>query len=95
MKQSRQNFGRKRKPAGYIFLPGSKSCKAGGHLKLRSCLHDSVINCSPSIIKYTNKHELYRKCPPIRVKDTNMNEIQNSSCVINFMTLIPVLNIER
>ena len=59
MKRPRQNFGRKRKPTKYMFLPGSQSCKAEGHLKLRSCFHNAIIKSSPRIVKYTNKHKLY------------------------------------
>ena len=64
-------------------------------MKLRSSLHDAIINSAPMIGKYVNKHELYRQFPPRRVKETNMNEIENSSCVINVMTVTPILEIER
>ena len=42
-KVARQNFGRKRKPTGCIFLPGSGFSEAEGKLKIRSCLQDAVI----------------------------------------------------
>ena len=51
-----------------------------------------MINSSPSIGKYTNKHELYRKLTPRRVNDTNTNKIESYTCVRNFMTVTPVLN---
>ena len=44
MEKPGQNFGRKRKSTGYIYLTESQYCEAEGHLKLRSCLHDAVIN---------------------------------------------------
>ena len=62
---------------------------------MRSCLEDAVINFTPRIGKYINKLELYRQCPPIRVKDIKMSEIENTSCVINFMRVTPVSGIER
>ena len=68
-KIARDNFGRKRKSTEFIFLPGSKKCEAGVHLTMRSCLQYSVINSAPPIGKYINKLELYRQCPPRRVKD--------------------------
>ena len=55
-----ENFGRKRKSSGFIYLPGSKLREAEGCLTMRSCLQDSVINSSPRIVKYINKLELYR-----------------------------------
>ena len=30
-KRARESFGRKRKPTGYIYLPGSKYCEAEGY----------------------------------------------------------------
>ena len=62
---------------------------------MRSCLQDSVIISAPEIGRYINKLEFYRQCPPRIVKDTNMNEIENSSCVKNFMIVNPVSNTER
>ena len=35
MKAARQNFGRKRKPTGCIFFPGSGFREAEGNLKMR------------------------------------------------------------
>ena len=61
MKKPRQNFERKIKPTGYIYLPGSQLIEAQRHLTLISCLHSSIINSPPGIGKYKNKHELYRK----------------------------------
>ena len=51
-KIARDNFGRKRKPTGFIYLPGSKLREAEGHLLMRSCLQDAVINYAPGIGKY-------------------------------------------
>ena len=71
-KVARQNFGRKRKPTGYIFLSGSGFREAEGNSKMRSCLHDAVINSAPIIVKFINKQELYRQCPPRRVKNSHI-----------------------
>ena len=60
-KTARENFGRKRKSTGFIYLPGSKLCEAEGHLMMRSCLQYAVINSAPRIGKYINKLELYRQ----------------------------------
>ena len=78
----------------FIFL-GQNICEAEGHLLLRSCLQDAVINSDPMIVKYMNKLELYRQCPPRRVKDTKIFEIENTSCVRNIMRVTPVFGIER
>ena len=75
MKKTKENFVRKIKLTGYTYPPGFQYSEAGGHLKLRSCLHDTIIIYASSIGKYINKHELYRQSPPRIVKDTNMNEI--------------------
>ena len=61
---------------------------------MSSCLQDAVINSAPRIGKYINKLELYRQCTPRRVKDKKMTEIENTSCVINFMRVTPVSGIE-
>ena len=74
-KISREKFGRKRKSTEFIYLPGSKFREAEGYLKMRSRLQDAVINYAPSIGKLINKMELYRQCPPRRVKDTKMTDI--------------------
>ena len=94
-KVARHNFGRKRKPTGWIFLPGSGFREAEGNLKMRSCLQDAVINSSPRIEKFINKQELYRQCPPIRVKNSHISEIEDSAYVINVMNITPVLGIEE
>ena len=93
MKITTENFGKKNSTR-YIYFPGYKYCEAESYLNLRSCLIYSVINSSPSIGKYINKIEFYNKCPPIRVKNKNMSEIENYSCVITVMNLTTVLNIE-
>ena len=59
-KVARQNFGRKIKPTGCIFIPGSGFREAEGNLKMRSCLQDTVINSAPRIGKFIDKQELYR-----------------------------------
>ena len=53
-----ETFGRKRKSTEFIYLPGSKFREAEGHLKMRSCLQDSVIKYAPRIVKYINKLEI-------------------------------------
>ena len=62
---------------------------------MRSCLKDSFINSEPMIENYINKLELYRQCPLRGVKDTKISEIENTSCVRNFMRVNPVSVIER
>ena len=74
MKKPRQIIWIKRKPTGYIYLTGFQFRKAEGHLKLRSCLHDTIIKSAPRIGKYINKNELYSQCTPQIVKATNMNK---------------------
>ena len=61
---------------------------------MRSCLQDSVINSAPRIGKYIDQQELYRQCPPRRVKYSNISEIENTSCVRNVMEVTPVSRIE-
>ena len=60
---------------------------------MRSYLQDAVINSAPRIGKFINKQELYRQCPPRRVKDSNIYEIENTSCVRNVMKVTPVSGI--
>ena len=67
-KIARENLGIKRKSTGFIYIHGSKFREAKCHLTMRSCLQDAVINSAHSIGKYINKMELYRQCPPRRVK---------------------------
>ena len=93
-KIARDHFGRKRKSTGFIYLPGSKFREAEGHLSMRSCLQDAVINSSPRIGKHINKIELYRQCPHRRVKDTKISEKENTSCVRNVMRVTTVYGIE-
>ena len=38
--------------------------------------------------------EFYRQCPPRRVKDTKMSEIENTVCVINVMRLTTASGVE-
>ena len=84
---ARQNFGRKRKPTGCIFLSGPGLRDAEGNSNMRSCLQDAVINSAPRIGKFINKQELYRQCPPRRVKNYHISEIENFECVINVMNI--------
>ena len=62
---------------------------------MRSCLQDAIINSAPIIGKFTNKQELYRQCPPRRVKGSNISVMENTSCVRNFMKVTPVYEIEQ
>ena len=94
-KMAKDNFGRNIKSTGCIYLPGSDFREAEGHLLMRSCLQDAVINSAPRIGKFIDKHELYRQCPPRRVKDSNISEIENTSCVRNVMKATVVFGIER
>ena len=92
---AKDNFGIKRKVTGCIYIPGSDFSEAEGHLSMRSCLQDAVINSATRIGKFINKQELYRQCPPRIVKDSNISEIENTSCVRNFMEVTVVSGIER
>ena len=76
-----------------MFLPGSGICEAEGNLKMRPCLQDAVINSAPRIGKFINKLELYRQCPPRRVKNSHISEIENCPHVRNFMNVTPVSGI--
>ena len=78
-----------------MFLPGSGFREAEGNLKMRSCLQDAVINSAPGIGKFINKLELYRQCPPRRVNNSHIYEIEDSACVRNVMNITPVLGIEE
>ena len=62
---------------------------------MRSCLQDDVINSDPRIRNFINKMELYRQCPPRRVKISHISEIEYSACVRNVMNINPVLGIEE
>ena len=60
-----------------------------------SYLQYADINSAPRIGKFINKLELYNQCPPRRVKDTNMSEIENFLCVKHVINVTPSLHIER
>ena len=75
MNKSIQNVGRRIKPTGYIYLPGSQLCEAEGHLNIGSCLYDYIINSAYRIVNTINKYELYSQFPSRRLKYTNVNEI--------------------
>ena len=51
-KIARDNFCIKIKSNGLIYLAESRFCEAEGHLTMRSCLQDAVINSAPGIGKY-------------------------------------------
>ena len=61
---------------------------------MKSCLQYAVIKYAPKIGKYINKLELCKHFPPRRVKDTNMSDIENTSCVRNIMRVTPVTGIK-
>ena len=94
-KVAKDNFGRKRKATGCIYLPESEFREAEGNLSMRSCLQDAIISCAPRIVKFINKQEIYRQCPPRRLKDSHISEIENTSCVRNVMDVTVVSGIER
>ena len=62
---------------------------------MRSCLKDAVINFAPRIGKYIDKQELYRQFPHRKAKDTNIYEIESTSCMRNGMMVTPLSVIER
>ena len=93
-KIAKENFGKKIKSTGFMFFPGSYFREAEGRLSIRSCLQDAVINSAPSIGKYIDKNELYRQCPPRKVKYSNISEIENTSCVRNVMKVTQVYLIQ-
>ena len=93
-KIARDNFNRIKKSTGFIYFYGSGFHEAEGNLKMKSCLQYAVINSAPRIGKYINKLEFYIHCPPRRVKDTKMSEIENTSCVRNVMRVTSVPGIE-
>ena len=94
-KIARDIFGKKRKSNGYIYLHGSKFCEARGHFAMRSCLQYDVNNSAPRILKYIYNLKFYIQCPPRRVKDTKMTEIENNSYVKSPMKVTPVARIKR
>ena len=91
----RDNFGRKRKPTGFIYFPGSKVREAEGHLTMRLRLLNTVINSAPMIGKYINKLIFNRQCPTRRVKDIKFSDIENTSSVRSVMRVTPVTGIQR
>ena len=60
-KKTIDNYARKIKSTGYIYLHGSQYCEAEDYLKLSSCIKDAVINYIPNIDKFINKLELYNQ----------------------------------
>ena len=73
-KIARDNFCIKIKSTGLIYLAGSRFCEAEGHLTMRSCLQDTVINYAPRNGKQIDKQELYSQCPPKKIKDSNISD---------------------
>ena len=63
---------RKGKAKGYVLITGSPYRDAEGLSQLRFCLHDAIINAAQRIGGKIDKSELYRKCSPRRVKDTEI-----------------------
>ena len=94
LKIKNYNFGSKIKSTGCIYLPGSKYRESEGHLELRSCLQDAIINSAPRIGKYINKLELYNQCPPRGLKDTKMIKIKNTLCERSVVNVNPLFQIE-
>ena len=92
-KMAKDNFGRKRKATGCLYLSWSGFREAKGHFSMRSCLQDAVINSIPIIGNFMNKQELCRQFPPRRVRDSNISEIENNSCVRNVMKVTPAFNL--
>ena len=84
-KIARDNFGKKRKPTGFIYVPRSEFREAECHFLMRSFLQNAVIKYVPRIVKYIDKQEFYRQFPPRKVKDTNISKIEVTSYVINVM----------
>ena len=91
VKRTREKIGGKKEPTGFIYLLGSQFCQAKRNLKLRSCLHDAVLNAAPRIGKFADKNEFYRQCFPIHVKGTNTNKFENAYCVSSVMAISPVI----
>ena len=85
---------KKENQLGAFFFLGQDSLKLKITLKMRSCLQDAVINYAPRTRKFINKLEIYRQCPPRRVKNSHIYEIENSSCVKFFMNVTPVSGID-
>ena len=54
-KMAKENFSRKRKSTECIYIPGSDFRESEGHLSMRSCLQDAVINSAPRIGKYIDQ----------------------------------------
>ena len=92
---AKDNFGKKRNAAGCINIPASGFRESEDHLTMRLCLQDAVINSAKRIGKFIDKQELYRTCPPRRVKDSNISKIENTLCVRNVLEVTVVYGIER
>ena len=82
--------GRKRNATGYVLLTGSPYRNAEGISKLKSCLHDAIINPAPRIGEKIDQSELYRQCSPRMVKETKIKELEKCECVSSVMNIAPV-----
>ena len=80
---------------GYMYRKGSPYRYAEGLPQLRLCLHDAIINAYLIIDETIEILELYRQCPPKRLKDTQMAELEKCECVSFVMTIAPAINIDR
>ena len=87
-------FRKKRKGSRFCVSKNSPYSDAEESSHLRSCLRDAIINAAPRI-GGIDKLELYRQCPPRRVKDIHITELKKCECVSSIMTIAPVLNIDR
>ena len=87
--------GRKQRATGYVYLNGSPYLDAEGLSQLISCLRLDIINAAPIIGGGVDKLELYRQCPPRRLKDTYLKELGKCECLSSLITIVPVLNTER
>ena len=65
--------GRKQKSKVFVCHQGSSYHDAEISSQLISCLHDAIIHAAPRIGRIIDKLELYRQCPPRRLKETNMS----------------------
>ena len=91
----RKYSGIKRKATGYVLITGSPYRDTEVSPQLRSCLHDAIVNAAPRTGEKMDQSELYIQCSPIRVKDTEIGELEKCECVSSVMTIACVLHTER
>ena len=82
-KQDKAKAINKKRGTGFIDVVGVE--KAVG--KLRSCLHDSVIDGAARVGASIDKDELYQQRPPRRTKNTTVEEIETAECVAKAVAL--------